>query len=307
MKGRVFKSTGSWYDVRTDNGEAYPCRLRGKFKLKGLKVTNPIAVGDLVGFYLEENEEKTGVITEIFPRENYIIRKAIKKSAHRHIIAANIDQAILIATLTFPETSLGFIDRFLVTAETFRIPVLLVFNKSDLLIEQEIEQVNEVMKMYENIGYSSYLISALDKKSIEQFSALIKGKTSLISGHSGVGKSTLLNNIIPEINQKTMEISHFAKKGVHTTTFAEMFAVDEDTFLIDTPGIKELGLVEIGNEELYHYFPEMRTLMGQCKFHNCTHTHEPKCAVLEAVEAENISLSRYYSYMSMLEGDDNRR
>ncbi len=307
MYGRVFKSTGSWYDVRTEDDKSYPCRLRGKFKLKGFKVTNPIAVGDFVDFYLEDNEEETGVINKIFPRENYIIRKAIKKSAHGHIIAANIDQAILIATLSFPETSLGFIDRFLVTAETFRIPVLLVFNKSDLLRVQEIEKVNEVMEMYEGIGYPCYLISALDEKSMDQFSTLIKGKTSLISGHSGVGKSTLLNNIIPEINQKTKEISQFAKKGVHTTTFAEMFAVDDNSFLIDTPGIKELGLVEIGNEELYHYFPEMRAFIGQCKFHNCTHTHEPKCAVLEAVEAENISLSRYYSYMSMLEGEDNRR
>ena len=306
MKGRVFKSTGSWYDVRTED-TSFRCRLRGKFKLKGLKVTNPIAVGDYVDFFLEDNEENTGVITKIFPRENYIVRKAIKKSAHGHIIAANIDQAMLIATLSFPETSLGFIDRFLVTAETFRIPVLLVFNKSDLLNKKEIAQVNEVMKMYENIGYPCYLISALDEKSIGQFSSLIKDKTSLISGHSGVGKSTLLNNIIPEINQKTTKISQFAKKGVHTTTFAEMFAVDDTTFLIDTPGIKELGLLKIGNEELYHYFPEMRALMGKCKFHNCTHTHEPKCAVLEAVEAEKISLSRYYSYMSMLEGDDNRR
>lgn len=307
MKGRVMKSTGSWYSVMTGDKIVYQCRLRGKFKIQGLKVTNPIAVGDQVIFELEDVKEKTGIISEILPRENYIIRKSPQKSAFGHLIAANIDQAILMATLAFPRTSLGFIDRFLVTAETFRIPAAIVFNKADLLDEEMVKIQQKIARMYEKLGYKTLLVSSLQNSGVEAFQQLIAGTTSLLSGHSGVGKSTLINKIAPHLEQKTAEVSTFANKGVHTTTFAEMFEVANDTFIIDTPGIKELGLVEIYEEELSHYFPEMRDLIGQCKYYNCTHTHEPGCAIVEALEEGKMAAARYESYLSMLDDEDNRR
>lgn len=308
MQGLVIRSTGSWYEVRReDTQEAIRCRLRGKFKLKGLKVTNPIAVGDLVEWQMEDEAENVGIITEIHPRENYLIRKSVHKTAHGHMIAANIDQAILIATLAYPRTSLGFIDRFLVSAEAFRIPCQIVFNKADLLDEDDLELIEALNDIYANLGYPCHLVSATESEGIEEFRALLHQKKSLISGHSGVGKSTLINKISPELDIKTSEISNFANKGVHTTTFAEMYEIAQDTFIIDTPGIKELGLIEINTDELGHYFPEMRALIGECKFHNCIHTNEPNCAIKKAVEDGSISFSRYDSYLSMLADVDNRR
>lgn len=307
MKGVVMKSTGSWYSVLTDDGQVFPSRLRGKFKIKGLKVTNPVAVGDKVIIEQEDELENTAVITEILPRENYIIRKSTRKAHHGHILAANIDQAILIATLVFPRTSLGFIDRFLVSAESFRIPALLVFNKSDLLNQDQRELQAAIMDLYERVGYPCLGMSAMNPDDIQQLRERLGGKVSLFSGHSGVGKSTILNQVHPDIQQKTSEVSTFANKGVHTTTYAEMFPIGDQTFVIDTPGIKELGLMDINEGELRDYFPEMRAQLGECKFYDCTHVHEPGCAVREAVEASDIAESRYYNYLSMLENEDSHR
>lgn len=307
MQGTVMRSTGSWYEIRSENQQIIKCRLRGKFKIKGLKVTNPIAVGDQVLFEIENDAEGTGVISDILPRNNYIIRRSVHKTGHGHIIAANLDQAILIATLIFPKTSLGFIDRFLVTAETFRIPSKLVFNKADLWNEEALTYTHELMETYEQLGYHCLYTSATEGLNIDKFEQLLHHKKSLLSGHSGVGKSTLVNCIAPHLNLRTSEVSTFANKGVHTTTYAEMFEISPDSFIIDTPGIKELGLVEVGEEELSHYFPEMRALFGECKYHNCRHLNEPQCAVLDAVESGKIAESRYLSYLSMMDGYDNRR
>ena len=306
MEGLVMKSTGSWYQVLVDE-QFYACRLRGKFKIKGLKVTNPIAVGDRVVLEIEDPQENTGIITDITPRKNYIIRKSTRKAYHGHIIAANLDQAILVATLVFPRTSMGFIDRFLVSAESFRIPAVVIFNKTDLLSEEQQVLQEELMDLYESIGYRCLALSALSETSVPPTQRIIAGKVSLFSGHSGVGKSTLLNRIAPESEQRTAEVSTFANKGVHTTTYAEMFQTTPGTFVIDTPGIKELGLMDVNDGELGHFFPEMRALLGECRFHNCIHTQEPGCAVRAEVEAGTIDEGRYYSYLSMLEDDDNRR
>ncbi|NBA88176.1 ribosome small subunit-dependent GTPase A [Emticicia sp. CRIBPO] len=306
-EGIVFRSTGSWYEVRDEESTFFKCRLKGKFKIKELKVTNPIAVGDRVCFEIEDVEEQTGIIFEIKPRVNYIIRQSVHKASHGHLIAANIDQAVLIVTLTFPRTSLGFIDRFLVTAEAFRIPVLLVFNKLDLLSEEAVAYQEELESLYKGLGYDCISTSATEGVGIELLKEKIMNKVTLISGHSGVGKSSLVNQLEPDLDLRTSEISTFANKGVHTTTFAEMFEIFEDTYLIDTPGIKELGLVDIEKEELGHYFPEMRDLIGECKFHNCLHINEPKCAVKAGVEEGTIAESRYVSYLSMFSGEDNRK
>lgn len=307
MKGLVMKSTGSWYEVLYNN-ELVLCRTKGKLKLKGFKTTNPIAVGDEVEFEFETGtDEATATISNILPRKNYIIRKSIHKTGHGHVIAANIDQAILIATLAFPKTSLGFIDRFTVAADSFRIPVTIVFNKMDTLESDGIEYAEELCELYENIGFSCLKISAFNTADVETVRQLLKSKTSLVAGHSGVGKSTLINGLNPEISQKIGEVSLAVEKGTHTTTFAQMFELEKDTFIIDTPGIKEYGLVDINNQELSDYFPEMRALIGECRFNNCTHTHEPGCAIRSAVDNEEINVSRYYSYLSMLEDDDNRR
>jgi len=306
MEGLVLKSTGSWYDVLVE-GKAYTCRTRGKLRLKGFKTTNPIAVGDLVKFEPEPDNDEQGVITAILPRKNYIIRKSIKKTGHGHILAANIDQAVLIATLVFPRTSIGFIDRFLVSAESFRIPQLLVFNKIDLLPEEELNLQKAIIEKYSKIGVECLEISAKEEIGIEELRKKLEGKKSLISGHSGVGKSTFLNLLSPKIDQTVKEVSDFAEKGVHTTTFAEMFNIGNDTFVIDTPGIKELGLIDIEQDELSDYFPEMRELIGACKFHNCTHTHEPKCAIKDAVIAGEIDETRYESYLSMFFEEDTYR
>lgn len=305
--GLVIRSTGSWYDVRNQDGHIYQARLKGKFKIKGLKVTNPIAVGDRVQFDVEDKIENTAVIIDIEPRENYIIRQSVHKTAHAHMLAANIDQAVLLATLTLPRTSLGFIDRFLVTAEAFRIPTTIVFNKADILNEEGLAYQRQIMDMYEQIGYPCLVTSAAEGDGIDSFRQLLEHKITLLSGHSGVGKSTLVNAISPNLNLRTNEVSTFANKGVHTTTFAEMFELSPDTFIIDTPGIKELGLIDIAKEEISHYFPEMRDRLNQCRFNNCLHVNEPGCAVKDAVGEGEIAESRYWSYLSMLEGGDNRR
>jgi ribosome biogenesis GTPase len=301
MKGRVIRSTGSWYDILSEKGEKIKGRLRGKFKIHDLKVTNPIAVGDIVEFEKEENSSDQAIITEILPRKNYLIRKAVQKSAHGHLIASNIDQTVLIVTLTQPVTSRGFIDRFLVSTETFRIPAVLVFNKTDLYSEDDMKNLKELEKIYSGSGYKCIRTSAEKNEGLDLFKDLLHNNTSLLSGHSGVGKSTLVNKIAPHLNLKTAELSSYNEKGKHTTTFAEMFEVNKNSYIIDTPGIKELGLFEIEKEELSHYFPEMRELLGQCKFHNCIHINEPSCAVKEKLAKGEIAESRYASYLKMLQ------
>ncbi|MFN4086499.1 MAG: ribosome small subunit-dependent GTPase A [Spirosomataceae bacterium] len=307
MEGMVMRSTGSWYDVRLADGSIWPCRLRGKFKIKGLKVTNPIAVGDRVWVQAEEGEEQRGVILDIQSRENYLVRKSVHKTAHGHLLATNLDQAVLIITLTFPRTSLGFVDRFLVSAESFRIPTRLVFNKIDLMPQEALDYQQELAELYEPLGYPCHFISALQGIGMTELREALNQKVTLVAGHSGVGKSTFINALAPDLDLRTSEVSTFANKGVHTTTFAEMFELGPETYLIDTPGIKELGLLDIGEEELGHYFPEMRALLNSCRFHNCRHVHEPGCAVKSGVEEGLIAESRYQSYLSMLDGEDNRR
>ncbi len=305
--GLVMRSTGSWYDVRSKEGNILQCRLKGKFKIMGLKVTNPIAVGDKVVYEIEDENRNTGIISNILPRENYIIRQSVHKTAHGHLLATNIDQAVLIATLTFPRTSLGFIDRFLVAAESFRIPTVLIFNKLDLLDDEQIAYQQELTQLYESLNYPCLFTSAIDGNGVTEFYDVLKGKVSLIAGHSGVGKSTLVNAIAPDLDLRTSKVSTFANKGVHTTTFAEMFEIDAETFIIDSPGIKELGLADIEKEEIGHYFPEILELMSECRFHNCMHLDEPNCAIKEAVMEGGIAQSRYFSYLSMMDGGDNRK
>ena len=308
MKGLVIKSTGSWYSILGEDNLTYNCRVRGKFKLKEFKTTNPIAVGDQIDFEMEKDtDEPTGVIKHIYPRTNYIIRKSIHKTGHGHIIASNIDQVMLLATLAYPRTSFGFIDRFSVAAESFRIPVVLVFNKIDMLEDESIEYLEEIMELYRAIGYTCLAISATEQDGIDKVEQILANKTTLLAGHSGVGKSTLINELNPIIAQKIGEVSDYAQKGTHTTTFAQMFELKTGMNIIDTPGIKEYGLVDISNQELSDYFPEMRALIGECKFHDCSHTHEPGCAIVEAVKEETIAPTRYNSYLSILEDEDNRR
>lgn len=304
MKGLVMRSTGSWYDVLTEKNTVITARMRGKFRLEGIKETNPVAVGDHVVVDAENNE---ATITEILDRENYMVRQSVKKANQAHVIAANIDQAMIVATLKLPRTSVGFIDRFLVAAESFRIPQVVVFNKKDLLNENELAEQAELINTYKKIGVTCIETSALNE-SQQQVRNLLEGKVTLLSGHSGVGKSTLLNKIAPEAAQKTSEISDYSEKGTHTTTFAEMFRLNDKTFIIDTPGIKEFGLIDMSREELSDYFPEMRDVRLNCKFGaRCLHLNEPKCAVLNAVEKGEIAQSRYASYYSMVMGEDNRK
>jgi len=303
VDGVIIKSTGSWYSVRLQDGKEVKARLPGRFKLENKKISNPIAVGDKVELL---PEAENFIIEVIKPRKNYIVRKSPKKKHFAHMIAANIDQAVLIASHKRPRTSLGFIDRFLVTLEAFRIPGYLLINKSDLYSKEEQTALRDIMELYESIGYQTMMTSFIEGVP-HQVGDWLQAKTTLLSGHSGAGKSTLINLLQPNAHQQIGEISDFANKGVHTTTFAEMFSLDADTYVIDTPGIKELGLAEITAEELSHYFPEMRNLMGQCKFNNCRHVDEPSCAVQEAVQSGDIALSRFESYLSMMQEDDNRR
>ncbi len=306
MKGIVIKSTGSWYSVLCNEHEVWECRITGKFRIQGIKSTNPVAVGDKVEIDVEDASIKQGIIIKLYDRENYIIRKSINLSKQTQIIAANIDQAFLVVTFAKPRTSFGFIDRFLVTSEAYHIPTTLIFNKTDIYDEEDLIYVEEVKKMYETIGYEVLLVSALKGSGIDELKQLCKDKTTLFSGHSGVGKSTLVNNIIPGIRLKTSAVSDASSKGVHTTTFAEMHLIPGGGFIIDSPGIRELGIVELQKKEISHYFPEMRALLMDCKFNNCSHTNEPGCAIKAAVDHNVISLIRYESYLSILANEDNR-
>lgn len=305
MQGLVIKSTGSWYQVYAEDGLNYDCRIKGKFRIKGIQTTNPIAVGDLVNFEMEPNSGN-GVIDTLHERRNYIIRKSINLSRQSQIIAANMDQAFLVVTLASPRTSLGFIDRFLATAEAYHIPSTLIFNKLDLFNAAGLEILDEYKAIYENIGYPCYAVSALQGTNMQQLEELLKGKTTLFSGHSGVGKSSLINALLPGRDIRTGEVSESSDKGQHTTTFAEMHTLPFGGYLIDTPGIRELGIFDIRPEELGHYFREIRDLMQDCKFHNCRHINEPGCAVMKAVEEGEIELSRYESYLSIYHGNETR-
>lgn len=306
LQGKVIKSTGSWYTVLTDEGEKIDCRIKGIFRTKEIKSTNPIAVGDFVEIE-PEPALQTGLIVKLHDRKNYIIRKSSNLSKQTQIIAANIDQAILVITLTSPRTSFGFIDRFLVTAEAYHIPAILVFNKIDLYEPDELDYLEEIQKMYKKIGYESLQVSALNNRNIHLISEKINHKTTLIFGHSGVGKSTLINLLIPSLDLKTSKISDYSNKGTHTTTFAEMHELPEGGYIIDTPGIKEFGIVELNAEEISHYFPEMKERLHLCKFHNCKHINEPNCGIKKAVDDGEIALTRYDSYISILLHEDNRK
>ncbi|MEO9483757.1 MAG: ribosome small subunit-dependent GTPase A [Ekhidna sp.] len=304
MKALVIKSTGLWYEVKAGE-EKLVARLRGKFKLEEKKLTNPIAVGDWVEVNPNEQVDGEWVITKIYDRENYVIRESPRKKGHDHIIASNIDQGILIVTLKRPRTSLGFIDRFLISLESFRIPGVILFNKKDLYSEKDLLKYEELKSIYESVGYAVKLCQ-FDNDVEEEVKELFRNKTSLLAGHSGAGKSTLINRLIPKAQQEVSEISNFANKGVHTTTFAELFFLESGSSVIDTPGIKELGLSDIEDEELSHYFPEMRKFLGQCKFHNCLHENEPGCEVKKAVGGA-VSELRYESYLAILRTEDNRK
>jgi len=301
MQGLVVKSTGSWYLVRGEDDELIECRLKGKIRLDDRKTTNPVAVGDIVDY---ETERDGSQIIRIHERKNYIIRKSINLSKQAHILASNLDQAILVATLVAPRTSLGFIDRFLVTAEAYDIPAKIVFNKKDVLEDESLELQKEIMDLYTSIGYECFLISSFDAADIDSLTNVLKNKTSLIAGHSGVGKTTLVNAIDPDLNLRTGDISSAHLKGMHTTTFAELFPLSFGGNIIDSPGIKELGLVEMKKEEVGHYFPEIRERMNDCKFNNCLHVNEPQCAVIKAVEEGEISSERYHSYLGILNGEE---
>ncbi len=304
MKGLVTRSTGLWYEVLSEDEITYSCRVKGKMRLEGFKETNPIAVGDHVVF---ERESEGGVISEISERKNHIVRQSIKKSSHSHVLAANVDQVIMIATAKQPRTSFGFIDRFFVSAESFRIPQVLIFNKKDLLTESEVEEQNGIIQLYTQLGVKVYSISA-HTNDLNFLFELLKDKITLVAGHSGVGKSTLLNRLSTNIKQSVSEISDFSNKGTHTTTFAEMFKLSEKTFIIDTPGVKEWGFVDMNPQEVSDYFPEMRDLRMECKFsRSCLHLNEPKCKIVEAVQQGAIALSRYESYRSIVTGEDNRK
>lgn len=299
MKGLVTKSTGSWYVVRSEDGKDYEARIRGKFRLDQISHTNPLAVGDHVDFELDSDD--LALITNIYPRNNYIIRRSVNLSKRTHIIASNIDLAFLIITIANPRTSTGFIDRFLVTCEAYQIPVMMVFNKVDEWREEEIEIHREMQFTYEDIGYDTMTVSALRGDGLDELKAKLKGKISLVAGHSGVGKSTLVNALSPGLDLKTKVVSGFNHKGKHTTTFAQMYEWPFGGYVIDTPGIKEFGLVEIEKDEMQDYFLEIFALKGDCRFHNCNHLLEPKCAVRKAVEEGEIAGSRYESYLTFLE------
>ncbi|MBO2542901.1 ribosome small subunit-dependent GTPase A [Salegentibacter sp. BDJ18] len=305
MKGTVYKSTGSWYQVKSEAGTFYDCRIKGKFRIKGIKSTNPVAVGDRVEFDIEDKEgAEQGVIKKIEKRENYIIRKSVNLSKQTHIIASNIDQVFLLVTLNNPPTLTTFIDRFLVTAEAYHVKAVLLFNKVDSYNEDELVEVKYLAAMYRNAGYECIGISATTGKNVDKVKEMMLGKTSMFAGHSGTGKSTLINAIEPGLNLKTSRISEQHKQGQHTTTFAEMFDLTFDARIIDTPGIKGFGVIEIEREELGDYFPEFFRIKQDCKFHNCLHLEEPKCAVKDALEEGEIAWSRYKSYLQILEGEE---
>ncbi|HRP33545.1 MAG TPA: ribosome small subunit-dependent GTPase A [Agriterribacter sp.] len=301
MKARVYKSTGSWYVVKGEDDVFYNARVKGKFKIEDITSTNPVTVGDEIEMVLEDGEEQSAVVTRIFHRHNYINRQSPSHKHQHHIIAANIDQVLLVCTLREPRTSQGFIDRFLVAAEAYHIPAILLFNKADIYREKELTQFEERKAMYAAIGYPVLLISVETGEGMNEIRQLLMDKTSLISGHSGVGKSSFINAVVPSFSLKTQEVSGWSGKGLHTTTFAEMFDLPFGGRIIDTPGIREFGLVDIARQELSHYFPEMRERIADCQFNNCLHINEPGCAIKAAVEAGVIPMDRYLSYYTILD------
>ena len=303
-EGLVIKSTGSWYTVKTNDGEIHDCRIKGRFRMEGIRTTNPVAVGDMVDF---EEEKESKVIVKIHDRKNYIIRKSSNLSKHSQIIASNVDQAFLIVTVNYPLTTTTFIDRYLASAEAYRIPVRLIFNKIDRYRPNDLDRLEELKRTYEKIGYKCFEISAKKGIHLDIIKEALKGQINLLSGHSGVGKSTLINAIQPGLDLKTGEISEAHSQGKHTTTFSEMFELDFGGYIIDTPGIRGFGTIDMEKEEMSHFFPEIFKTSEHCQFHNCTHIHEPKCAVKAAVEVGEISMSRYESYLGMvLEDEDSK-
>jgi ribosome biogenesis GTPase / thiamine phosphate phosphatase len=301
MQATVYKSTGSWYVVKNEQGNVFNARILGKFKMEGFTSTNPIAVGDRVEIEIENELESTTTITKIHKRENYITRVSPANKNQHHIIASNINQSLLFATLKDPKTSQGFIDRFLISSESFHIPTIIVFNKADLYKKKEEERFDELKQMYEQIGYTIKKISVENNEGVNELAELLKNKTTLISGHSGVGKSSFLNKLFPQMQLRTKDVSGWSGKGMHTTTFAEMFDLPFNGKIIDTPGIRELGLVDIPKQELSHYFPEMKALLNNCQFNNCLHTEEPNCSIKNAVNDNTIHPDRYVSYRHILD------
>ena len=305
MTGTVYKSTGSWYTVKSEKGDFIECRMKGKFRMKGIKSTNPIAVGDIVDYELEETSDTlTGTIHKIHERKNYIVRKSVNLSKQIHIIASNIDQVFLLVTIDNPPTTTSFIDRFLVTAEAYGIEAVLIFNKIDTLNDQTLDDQLYLQHIYQEIGYKCLRISSTENKGVDKLKEMMIGKVSMFSGHSGVGKSTLVNAMEPSLHLKTTVISEQSKQGQHTTTFAEMYDLSFDARIIDTPGIKGFGIVDMEPTEISGYFPEFFKLKDQCKFNNCLHKEEPHCAIKAALEKDEIAWSRYNSYLKILEGDE---
>lgn len=300
MYGRVVKSTGSWYIVLSNDDKLYDCRIKGKFRLSKSKLTNPVAVGDLVEFELEEKETSQGVITKIEERKNYLIRRSNKLSKQFQIIASNVDQILLLATIAKPRTTTIFIDRILLAAEAYQIPVIIIFNKKDIYNNEETSILKDYLDIYQSIGYRVMVISAFDKSDLEEIRKPINDKISLITGHSGVGKSTLMNQLNPLLVLKTGDLSKYHERGTHNTTFAEMHKIVDNTYIIDTPGIKDFGVVEFERDNISMYFSDIRKYAGQCKFNNCKHIDEPGCMVLEAINEYKIRISRYESYLNIL-------
>lgn len=301
-KGIIYKSTGSWYQLRDGEGRHWQARVRGKLKIDfEIASTNPIAVGDRVCFTIEEDAANTATIQDVLPRNNYIVRTSPHNRNQKHIVAANLDAALVLATLAEPRTSPGFIDRFLITAEAYHIPTIIVVNKIDLHDEAHVDQLTQWRRMYEGAGYEVFALSALQPHSVESLRTRLSGNTTLFSGHSGVGKSTLINALMPELDLRTGEVSGWSGKGQHTTTFAEMFDLPGNGRIIDTPGVKEFGLIDVEREELSHYFPEMRRVMDGCRFNNCMHLDEPGCAVKAALDSGEVAMDRYASYVTILE------
>jgi len=307
MKALIYKSTGSWYMARAEDGRVYHARIKGVFKIDEISSTNPVAVGDEVELEVEAVQEASAVITKIYDRRNYVVRVSPHNKWQHHIIASNVDQSLLIATLKEPKTSQGFMDRFLVSCEAYHIPAVIVFNKSDIYRKKEMQLFDEMQKMYEEIGYSVVLTSILEGKGMDRVRELLHDKTSLLSGHSGVGKSSFINALFPEFDLRTQEVSGWSGKGMHTTTFAEMFDLPGGGRVIDTPGVREFGLVDISRQELSQYFPEMRVLINDCQFNNCMHINEPGCAVKAAVSAGTITPDRYASYLTILDTIEERK
>jgi len=306
MKALVYKSTGSWYIIKNEKGEVYNARIKGKFKIDDITSTNPIAVGDVVEADIEEGDESI-VISKIYERTNYITRQSPHNKHLHHIVAANLDQSILLATLKDPKTSAGFMDRFLVASEAYHVPTIIVFNKTDLHTIKEKEKFENLKSIYERIGYPVYAMSINQNSGINEVKELLKDKTTLLSGHSGVGKSSFINSILPENISKTQEVSEWSGKGLHTTTFAEMLDLPFGGKIIDTPGMREFAMMDIEPHELSHYFPEMKALINNCRFNNCIHIEEPGCAVKIAVEENKISTERYLSYLNILDSIDNKK